>query len=121
MKHKSSNESNHFLYELHCHFVVNKVYRNSELDLASLSDVLGMPKRKTSRFIQSHFDKSFSNFLNDHRLEDVLQRFKNKDYERHTIMAIGLASGFPSKSTFYRYFKKKLKISPADFLRNTMN
>lgn len=93
-----------------------KCYQNAELDLKGLSELLGIPKRRTSILIQELYGKSFSECINDFRLEEVLYRFKNQKHKKLTIVALALEAGFPSKSTFYRHFKLKMGISPSEFL-----
>lgn len=116
MNYKLTDNDNGFREELNHLMITEKHYLDTTLGLSDLSKLMGLPKRKISKLIPLHFDKSFPDFLNDHRLEEVLLRFKNRDYEKHTIIAIALESGFPSKSTFYRYFKRKLGIPPTEFL-----
>jgi len=98
----------------------DKCYQNTELDLKELSKLLGIPKRRTSLLIQELYGKSFSECINDFRLEEVLYRFKNQKHKKLTIVALALEAGFPSKSTFYRHFKLKMGISPSEFLNQTL-
>lgn len=98
----------------------DKCYQNTELDLKELSELLGIPKRRTSLLIQELYGKSFSECINDFRLEEVLYRFKNQKHKKLTIVALALEAGFPSKSTFYRHFKLKMGISPSEFLNQSI-
>ncbi|MDB4292476.1 helix-turn-helix domain-containing protein [Maribacter sp.] len=95
---------------------VEKSYQNTDFDLQKLSNMLGISKRRTSLLIQKQYGKTFSECINDYRLQEVLHRFKNQKHKKLTIIALALEAGFPSKSTFYRYFKAKMGISPSAFL-----
>jgi len=97
-------------------FSEDKCYQNPNLDLLILSRKLGLSRRETSSVIQKVYKKQFSECVNDFRLEDVLQRFKNQKHRQYTIMALATEAGFSSKSTFYRYFKRKMGLSPSEFL-----
>lgn len=95
----------------------DKCYQNPNLNLLMLSRKLGLSRRETSAVIQKIYKKPFSECVNDFRLEDVLHKFKNQKHQQYTIMALATEAGFASKSTFYRYFKKKIGLSPSEFLQ----
>lgn len=118
MNYKTVNCREYVLDRLHDLMTVKKSYQDTECSMTSLAKRLGTPKRRLSELIRDNFDKSFPSYLNDFRLEEVLIRFENQDYKKHTIIAIALEAGFPSKSTFYRYFRKKMHTSPSEYLQS---
>lgn len=97
-------------------FESDKIYRDMELNLQSVSNVLGISKRRTSAIIKYTYKKSFADFINDMRLEEVLTKLKNGGYRTHTMIGLSEDAGFSSKSTFYRHFKKRMGISPSQFI-----
>ncbi|TMM57206.1 helix-turn-helix domain-containing protein [Maribacter algarum] len=115
-KIEAADANNEFLKRLQNLLEEEKYYQNTDLDLDGLSKQLETSKRRTSILIQELYGKSFSECINDFRLEEVLYRFKNQKHKKLTIIALALEAGFPSKSTFYRHFKLKIGISPSEFL-----
>ncbi len=93
------------------------LYRNPSLDLPKLSNRLGTSKGKTSKLINGHFGKSFTIYLNDYRLKEVLQKLQMEDSRSLTITGIAMEAGFSSRSSFYRHFKYRTNNSPSAFLK----
>ena len=59
--------------------------------------------------------KTFYEYLNELKVEEVVKNLKDNKYKMLTIDAIGEISGFRSKATFYAAFKKKYKLTPLQF------
>ncbi|NHF60068.1 AraC family transcriptional regulator [Flavobacteriaceae bacterium TP-CH-4] len=97
-----------------------RIYRNPDLNLTLLGSRLRISERSTSKLIQRGFEKSYTTFVNDYRLEEVLYRLRNRQYITHTIIGLALEAGFPSKSTFYRFFKERLEMSPSEFVKRQL-
>lgn len=107
---------NETIKRLEYFFEKEKVYHDTELNLTSVSSLLNISRRKISKTIQKQYGKSFPEFINDYWLQEVLFQLKNKTYKKHTIVGLSLDAGFPSKSTFYRCFKKRMGVSPSEYL-----
>lgn len=105
------------LKELQYLFENDLAYKKSGFNLTSLSEALGISTRRTSKLIRTHFQRSFTEYVNDYRLEEVLNRFREEKHITHTIFGLALEAGFLSKSTFYRVFKRRLAVSPSEFLK----
>lgn len=93
----------------------DKIYRDPELTLQSISKKVKIPTYLISKIIRAKTDLNFYNFVNKYRIEEVKQVLrKNKSPQ---IMQIAFAAGFNSKSSFYNYFKKDTSLSPKDYIR----
>lgn len=92
-----------------------KMYLDTDLTLYDVAKNVGASTRKVSNFINSTYDQNFSEWVNQYRVEEVKDRFKSTDSENLTIEAIGLESGFKSRSAMYAAFKKFTGASPANF------
>ena len=70
-----------------------------------------------SRIINTGFGLNFNDFINRYRVEAVKVSILQKQHERLTLLAIALASGFNSKTTFNRAFKKHTGMTPAQYIK----
>ena len=61
-----------------------------------------------------HF-KNFFDFINSYRVESVKEMLLNKEFEHYTVLAIGLESGFNSKTSFNTVFKKMTGVTPSEY------
>ncbi|NNK88327.1 MAG: AraC family transcriptional regulator [Flavobacteriaceae bacterium] len=74
-----------------------------------------------SQLLNNHLHKSFSEYINEFRLNEAKKRLLDPAYEEYTILAIAFESGFKSKSSFQRLFKKYTGYTPSSFLRKMKN
>ena len=95
--------------------VQKKQFLNPTLTLDDVAKKLDLSKSHLSRIINSELNTNFNNYLNSLRVEQAKSYLENKKFINYTLAAIGLESGFNSKSTFYKAFKKYTGHSPAEF------
>jgi AraC-like DNA-binding protein len=89
-----------------------------DLIIRSLAKASSLPVQKCSRLINITLGMSFPDWVNKFRIDYFIQSFPEKCTAK-TIDAIALESGFSSKTTFYRAFKKQIGMMPSDyFLKN---
>jgi AraC-like DNA-binding protein len=55
------------------------------------------------------------------RIEHAIELIKNQAHTNLTVEAVGMQSGFKSRSTFYAAFKEYTQQSPAEFLNTLTN
>jgi AraC-like DNA-binding protein len=94
-----------------------KLYREFDLSLNDLSKELNISNRKLSELLNQHLETNFYNLINEYRIQEVKEKLSQDDYEKYTIMAIAYDCGFQSKASFYRIFKQKVGVSPAEFAK----
>ncbi|WP_394772248.1 ABC transporter permease [Mucilaginibacter sp.] len=90
-------------------------YQDPELSLNSLADKLGLGPHELSRIINTVLKKSFSDFINEFRVADFVQKMQEPAYDHITLLGIAFESGFNSKTTFNRTFKQMTGKSPAEY------
>ncbi len=74
---------------------------------------MGIPSYQLSQFLNDNLGKSFTEFINSHRIEEAKKLIQsNLEY---TLDAIGSESGFNSKSTFYGAFKRTMGMTPRTY------
>ena len=92
-----------------------KPYRNSELTLNELAAMISVTPHNLSEVINTRLRKNFFDFVNEHRLEDVIENLKNPGKSHIKVLSIAFDAGFNSKSTFNTIFKKQMGKTPSQF------
>lgn len=95
----------------------NKDFLNPTLTLQEFAGSLKEPPRTVSEHINHGLEMTFVDFVNGYRIEEVKRHIAAGRLDQHTLLAIALESGFNSKSTFNRVFKKREGMSPTAFVR----
>jgi AraC-like DNA-binding protein len=92
-----------------------RLFLNPTLTLTEFSNAVGINSWLVSRNINTGLEKSFNDFVNHYRVEEVKRRLAKGDLEKFTLLAIAFDSGFNSKTNFNRIFKEQTGISPSAF------
>ncbi|WBX72137.1 helix-turn-helix domain-containing protein [Tenacibaculum retecalamus] len=93
----------------------NKKFLLPKYTLKKLSKDTELSTSTLSLIINNIAKKSFTDYLNEKRIEQAKLLLLDPSYSNYTITSIGLESGFNSKSTFYTAFKKKSGYTPVQF------
>lgn len=96
-----------------------KVYRHPSLSLPRLASELGVGTDAISKMLKFHFKTTYYDIINKYRVGDVISRFEKGDNVRYTIHTIAEESGFRSKTTFIKAFKKETGMLPRSYLSST--
>lgn len=99
-------------------FEVQKIYLDPNLTLKSAADLIGTPAGYLSRHINEVYRKSFPDFVNQCRVEEVKRRISDPRFANLTILGLAMEVGFSSKSSFNAAFKKVTGQSPSDYKRS---
>jgi AraC-like DNA-binding protein len=94
-----------------------KLFLNPTLTLLEMADLLKLNSKTLSRHINTGFGKSFNDFINSYRVEEVKGRLTSSELKKSTILGIAMESGFNSKTTFNRIFRDFTGMAPSDFIR----
>ncbi|TKD62504.1 helix-turn-helix domain-containing protein [Flavobacterium sp. ASW18X] len=103
---------------LHQMMIEEQVYLNPQLSLPELAERMNSNVHTLSRAINAGFNKNFRDFVNHYRIEDFIVRAQDEKYKNQTFLAIALAVGFNSKSSFNRSFKKVTNKSPREYFND---
>ena len=93
----------------------DRPWRNSDLTLADLADLLSTTPHKLSEVLNAQIGQTFYDFVNGYRVREVQRRIAAGDAQRLTMLALALDAGFASKSTFNMVFKKHTSRTPSDY------
>ena len=91
------------------------LYQDAELSVSTLAAQLDIPAHELSRIINTSLKKNFSDFINEYRINDIIRKMQDPDYDRMTLEGIAFTSGFNSKTTFNRTFRQMTGRSPAEY------
>ncbi|PWJ42674.1 helix-turn-helix domain-containing protein [Sediminitomix flava] len=94
-------------------FIENEMFLAPDMTLEKMANQLNVSKHTLSQFLNENMDKSFSNYVNELRVEKAKERLLT--INNYTIEGIAYECGFNSKSTFYTAFKKVVGLTPAQF------
>jgi TolB-like protein/class 3 adenylate cyclase/AraC-like DNA-binding protein/Tfp pilus assembly protein PilF len=94
-----------------------KPYLDPELTLRSLSEQLDMQPNQLSWLINECLVKNYNDFINHYRIETFKSLAQDPANASITIMGLAYDSGFNSKTTFNKSFKKETGLTPKQFLK----
>lgn len=91
------------------------IYTDSTLSREKIAEELGISAGYVSQIVNTITGDNFANYINQYRVEAVKEMISNSDYENYNLLTMGLESGFTSKSTFYKAFKKATGQTPNEY------
>ncbi|MBT8246047.1 MAG: AraC family transcriptional regulator [Winogradskyella sp.] len=97
----------------------NYRFLDTSFCMDKLTDELNISSSHISKVINSCSGHNFSDYINNFRVHKAKELLSDHDFLDYTIVAIGLESGFNSKSTFYAAFKKFTLQTPTEFRANS--
>ncbi|WP_435315598.1 helix-turn-helix domain-containing protein [Cellulophaga fucicola] len=99
----------------------DELYLNPGLKLSFIADLMNISPNYLSRILNEENALNFNDFINLHRINRAKELLLNDDFKLYTNNAIGLESGFNSKSTFFYAFKKYTGITPTEYKKKVKN
>ena len=102
--------------------IVNgNLYLNPNFKLKHIASILNLSEGYVSQLINKNSDLNFNDFVNKMRIEESKKMLSDDNYGNYTITAIGLESGFNSKTSFYTAFKKFTNKTPTEYRKAVRN
>jgi len=92
-------------------------HRDTSLRIGDMADMLHVPVHVLSQIINDHFESSFTDYVNEHRVEEAKRILADPSYDCYTLVAIAHEAGFASRATFNRVFKKLTGLTPSHYRR----
>jgi AraC-like DNA-binding protein len=88
-----------------------------ELTLTELAHRLRLPPGLLSKVINTGCGQNFNDFVNAYRVREAQRLLADPRFAHYSLVGIALESGFNSRSTFNRVFKKVVGQAPSEFTR----
>ena len=98
-----------------------KLFLKPDLTLAAFAKAVELPARQISFYLNNGLQTPFIDFVNKYRVEKVKSHIEKNDLPHLTLLGIAYESGFSSKSTFNRVFKKFTQKSPSEYQKDIQN
>ncbi len=95
-----------------------KLYKDPELNLNYTAALLEVHPNILSQAINSIENKNFYDYINRQRIEEFKRIAVLPDNGKYTILSLAFESGFNSKTSFNRNFKKYMNCPPREFLKS---
>jgi AraC-like DNA-binding protein len=95
-----------------------KPYLIADLTLSQLAGMMMINQALLSRVINVGYQLNFNDFINSYRIKEVRLKIDAKAHKHITLLGIALDSGFNSKATFNRAFKKQTGKTPLEYIKS---
>ncbi|MDX1630104.1 MAG: helix-turn-helix domain-containing protein, partial [Fulvivirga sp.] len=92
-----------------------QAYLNENLTLPVLAKQLEIQPTYLSQVINQEYKKSFFDYVNEFRVEEVKTRLLDEHYDHLSVLGIALDCGFKSKSSFNKFFKQHTGMTPSQY------
>lgn len=118
-KSSPGNDAIQAIYERLVHRMKNeKLYKDPELNLNYVAQLLDVHPNILSQTINSMEGKNFYDYINRQRIDEFKRIASLPENQKFTILSLAFESGFNSKTSFNRNFKKYMNCSPREFLKS---
>lgn len=92
-----------------------KPFLNPDLSQSEFASKIGISSHHFSEVLHFGFEQNFYNFINSYRVNEAQKLMKDEKYLDAKIIAIAFDSGFNSKTSFNRVFKKLTGQTPSEY------
>ncbi len=92
-----------------------KPWLDPELTLSILAEQMQLNTSQLSYLVNNGFNQNFNDFVNTYRVEEVKRKMATPDFQYLSLLGIAFESGFNSKATFNRAFKKLTGNAPSEY------
>lgn len=89
-----------------------------DLKLGTVADQMGITEKKLSMLLNKYMKTTFTDYINEHRINHFLKEAENGKLKNLSVSGLMNESGFSSKATFYRAFKKIKGCTPTEWLKS---
>lgn len=116
----SAEEVKRFKSKLDTLMESTKMYIDPSLSLENLASALQIHPKSLSAVLNNGLGKSFYEYVNEFRIEEVKERLADGSSRNFTIESIANQSGFRSKSSFNTAFRKHVSMTPREYMKQAL-
>ncbi|WP_207536526.1 helix-turn-helix domain-containing protein [Desertivirga arenae] len=112
----SPKQLSSFVEKLESQLEQQELYREQKLIITGLAAKVDIPPRTLSYILNTYYQKRYTDFINQYRVNYVISRFEKDDWRGMTLEGLAFEAGFSSRSTFFTAFKKCTGNTPSEYL-----
>ncbi|MEY8758932.1 helix-turn-helix domain-containing protein [Chryseobacterium tongliaoense] len=99
-------------------FEKSNLFNNKNISLPYLAGHFETNTKYLSYVINTHKKKDFNNYINELRINYIIEKLKNdSQYRNYKMASLADEVGFSSHSKFTKVFKKETSLSPSLFIK----
>lgn len=117
---KTDKKAKEFYSGLQEHMRTQEPFLKAGVTLDDLARDLSVPAHYLSKTINSFEGKNFFDFVNFYRVEKAKKLITDGSMNHYTLEAISQESGFASKMSFNRAFKKHTELTPSEYRKKAL-
>lgn len=116
VKSPTENKATQQLQEqLHELILQEELYKDEEVSLYKIAQKMGLSDKHLSELINQEMGTNFYEYINGFRVDAFKTKVQNGEAKHLTLLALAYESGFNSKASFNRIFKKQTGLTPSQF------
>jgi AraC-like DNA-binding protein len=104
-----------YLQELEHFMESEKPFLEESITLQQLAEKTKIPAHYLSQVINEYRRQNFFDFVNTYRVNFFIEKMNDPHYSGYTLLGIAFESGFSSKTSFNRVFKKITGYPPGEY------
>ena len=106
------------LNDLKAALTTSKAHLDPDISLQKAASLVSLKPRELSVRINQDSGQTFRDFINALRIEEAKRLLASPAEAKTSIEAIGLLSGFRSRSSFYEAFKARVGMTPSQYRKS---
>ena len=106
-----------FIETLQAYMDEKKPYMDPEITISKLSANLQVSAEYLSQVLNKKLNQNFFDFINNYRVEEFKLQIQEQKNRNLTLIGIAYNSGFNSKPTFNRVFKRYTGLTPSIYFQ----
>jgi AraC-like DNA-binding protein len=114
-------QKRHYLDRLTRHMEAEKPFRDMQLSLEKLASAIDIRPGYLSQVLNEQVGVNFYEFVNTYRVGEVQMRIAAGEHASRTLLSLAYESGFNSKASFNRAFKRVTGLTPSEYARRQLS
>ena len=93
-------------------------YLDEELSINTLAEDIEVSPHHLSQAINEQTGRNFFDFVNSYRIEEFIRLLRKPENDLSPILDLAFEAGFNTKSTFNKFFKQQIHLTPSQYRKS---